>query len=770
MRRKKTWGLANYLERIKHGSEPQLTLGHTLISSVRSRKAAAIQPAVFHPWCFAAHAPLLIFFMLTLLILPSPASKADPAKSFTNSLNSINSVRSGEHIAPPQITFFATAANVNLNVEFELQWQARYARSCSASGAWQGEKETSGTHTVHITEAGPKTFSLSCSGDRGLDSAEVVVIGFSEGIDEWSGTKIPSYLGETPTEFEVFDNSPGVSVAGGPEGLEHQPTDSPGAGKFIFIRVHQATKHGLEWGEQFGWFGSWLSSFGVNSIEGGLWQNPKTAGPYFYPTLHLAGVGDTYHACSDVQMGSGMYERIVGDRWLAMVQVSNQVLTIPGSNIAFDMEQPSFDDDNGIWTGWGWSYLDLEHPRDFKFWMSFVETEDYQGPINGYVPEYFNWVDPEKIAEGSFGETLESYGDDFGTFATKGSEANWGNANEFYVSGTLKISEDVFYTPLPRFPVKKDREYLLAHPQSISQSAIEAYSRQLREGSLEHSLIPTENKEFFAVYQSTHQRLKIIEDVDGEEYRYIVMPKWEVGFDRNLGFVDWDIEDAAERELAVSSNGYGYVRRLPTKWQVEEGASDFYLNHPHQYESEIIGSPDGIVRKPRKTHRVFSYKERDTSHPDFVNWEIGDRPRYQTLLQSGAVATYVWYKFIDQPAIRTAVQNHPETYTEAYLDSLQSHIEALHRLTNSSSKASPEEPIFLNYRGAETPDNKDFHLAKIDPGQLVSAIEGFEVGYVPVVISVMHPEELSKNGVGLQGEPDMPCSNTDWTDTYYPDF
>ena len=713
---------------------------------------------------------MLVLFFLIWLILPSPTVKADPAELFLNLLNSATALQSGEHLSPPQITLSASTANVMLNQEFELQWQSRDASGCSASGAWQGDKETSGTHKVVSTDAGPQTFQLVCYGDKGSESAEVVVISLSEGLDEWSGTKVPSYMDRTPTEFELFDNSAGVSMAGGPEGLDHQPTESPGAGKFIFIRVHQATKHGLEWGEQFGWFGSWLSSFGVNSIEGGLWQNPKTAGPYFYPTLHLAGVGDTYHACSDVQMGSGMYERIVGDRWLAMIQVSNQVLTIPGSNIAFDMEQPAYEDDNGIWTGWGWSYLDLQHPRDFKFWMSFVETQDYQGPINGYVPEYFNWVDPEKIAEGSFGETLDRYGDEFGTFATKGSDANWGNANEFYVTGTLKVSDDIFYTPLPRFPIKKDREYLLAHPQSITQLAIEKYSRDLREGSLENSLIPTENKNFFNVYQSTHQRLKIIEDLDGEEHRYMVLPQWEIGFEEGLGFVDWDIKDPEERELAEESNGYGYVRKLATKWQVEAGASDFYLNHPHQYETEIVKSPDGVVRKPRKTHTFFSYKERDTSHPDFVNWEIGDRPRYQTLLQSGAVATYVWYKFIDQPAIKTAVQNHPETYTPAYLDALQTNIEALHRLTNSSSRRSPDEPVFLNYRGAATPDNKDFHLAKIDPGQLVSSPEGFEVGYVPVVISVMHPEEVSNNGIGLQGEPDAPCSNTDWTDTYHPDF
>ena len=68
------------------------------------------------------------------------------------------------------------------------------------------------------------------------------------------------------------------------------------------------------------------------------------------------------------------------------------------------------------------------------------------------------------------------------------------------------------------------------------------------------------------------------------------------------------------------------------------------------------------------------------------------------------------------------------------------------------------------------PDNQDPHLAKIDPGQLVQALPGYEVGYVPVVISVMHPETLSDNGIGLVGAPDVDRTNTTWTDTYYPDL
>jgi hypothetical protein len=233
-------------------------------------------------------------------------------------------------------------------------------------------------------------------------NADSIKLVKKDGISDFFGTTIPSFLEEPAVEFKTFN--PTVQMLGQLEGLAHHPTDEPGAGKLIFNRVYRAFKYGLEYGQQFGVFGSWLSSTGNNSIEGGLWVNPKTAGPHYYPTLHLAGVGDTYHECNDVQMGSGLYERFIGDRWLTMTQISNAILSVPGVNIAFDKNQAPFTKDNGIWVGSGWTYLDLNHPRDFKFWMSFIETSSYQGPVNGYMPEHWNWVDPEKVSNGNYAQ------------------------------------------------------------------------------------------------------------------------------------------------------------------------------------------------------------------------------------------------------------------------------------------------------------------------------------------------------------------------------
>jgi predicted nucleotidyltransferase len=52
----------------------------------------------------------------------------------------------------------------------------------------------------------------------------------------------------------------------------------------------------------------------------------------------------------------------------------------------------------------------------------------------------------------------------------------------------------------------------------------------------------------------------------------------------------------------------------------------------------------------------------------------------------------------------------------------------------------------------------------------IDVLVEFEIGYVPVVISVYHPEEYSENGVDIENAPHSECSNADWTDTYHPDI
>ncbi len=683
--------------------------------------------------------------------------------------------------APPVVSIEASANDVDIGQPFTLMWTSVNATSCEASGAWAGEQDLIGLKEVTEAYSGDKQYILSCTGEGGtaIDEVSVTVNGLpsEEALDDWYGTKIPSYVPEPPSDFVLFNQDDSLIYGGGPEAYTHEIVAGPHAGKLIYNRVYRANRHGLQEGEQFGVFSSWIQSFGVNTIEGGLWVNPTVAGPHYYPSLHVAAVGGSFYGCMDLQLGSGLGHQYLGDRWLSMLQISNRLLTVPGVNVAFDMHQNPYEDDHGIWMGWGWSYLNLDHPREYKYWMSFIETDNYQGPINGYVPEYFNWIHPNDIADGSFAERVnwyESIGIGFGTFATKGGDTSDFVGHEYHLAGMTKLDEDLFYIPIAKFPIAKEREYLSGHVQGVTIDGIEAYSEQLRNGTLDNALLPSQNLPWTSLSTGAHQAIKIFENYEQpDEQRTFVNPGYQLGFEGHLAFVDWDRTDPAEFELNQQSNGYAYVRKLATKWVPDENDPEDYQNHEYQFNSEVVYNPDDIIRVPRKTHRFVSYVERDTSHPEFANWDIGDRTRYQTKLQNGSTATYVWFKFIEQPAMLTAAQNHPHIYTDAYLEEIQSYIENLHSLSNG---VSTEDPAFINHRGAPMPDDRDPHLAKIDPGQVVSPLPGFEVGYVPVVISTQHPDDVSvyppeyDPNTGLVSAPADECRNDQWTYNYYPDF
>jgi hypothetical protein len=92
-------------------------------------------------------------------------------------------------------------------------------------------------------------------------------------------------------------------------------------------------------------------------------------------------------------------------------------------------------------------------------------------------------------------------------------------------------------------------------------------------------------------------------------------------------------------------------------------------------------------------------------------WAAGP---FITSLSDGSSVEYVWYRFVDQPAIARL------GLTAETLDSLQAFVESLH--ANSGTM------------GVSLPAPTSGTLAMLDPAQIVSPPAGLEVGYVPVVI------------------------------------
>lgn len=91
-----------------------------------------------------------------------------------------------------------------------------------------------------------------------------------------------------------------------------------------------------------------------------------------------------------------------------------------------------------------------------------------------------------------------------------------------------------------------------------------------------------------------------------------------------------------------------------------------------------------------------------------ANWAAG--PFYSSL-SDGSTVEYVWYRFVDQPAIARL------NLSDADKARIQAWVESLHAQT-----------------ALRIPPPTSGTLIEIDPGQLVSPPVGLEVGYVPIVI------------------------------------
>ena len=76
---------------------------------------------------------------------------------------------------PPAVTLNASALTLSLGSSTTLTWSSSDTTSCTATGAWSGNKAASGSQEVKPVTAGSQTYSLSCGGLNGYDTQSVVV-------------------------------------------------------------------------------------------------------------------------------------------------------------------------------------------------------------------------------------------------------------------------------------------------------------------------------------------------------------------------------------------------------------------------------------------------------------------------------------------------------------------------------------------------------------------------------------------------------------------
>lgn len=103
---------------------------------------------------------------------------------------------------PPTLTLVAIPTTVAVGDPMDLEWISTNATSCTASGAWGGNRPTSGIVGFTAVAAGTATFTLTCTGAGGSITQSATV------------TITPLVVGQPYIVVTVMGFNPGTSVSG----------------------------------------------------------------------------------------------------------------------------------------------------------------------------------------------------------------------------------------------------------------------------------------------------------------------------------------------------------------------------------------------------------------------------------------------------------------------------------------------------------------------------------------------------------------------------
>ncbi|HVN46736.1 MAG TPA: hypothetical protein VMT66_16015 [Steroidobacteraceae bacterium] len=128
---------------------------------------------------------------------------------------------------PPSVAFTAPAQamSINLGQAVKLAWTASNATSCTASassataGSFSGSQPATGQTSVVPTAMGNVTYTLSCSGAGGMQSATTQTLTVNPSILSQLASVAPSAIGSTIDPIEQGGNPYGLALAPASAGL-----------------------------------------------------------------------------------------------------------------------------------------------------------------------------------------------------------------------------------------------------------------------------------------------------------------------------------------------------------------------------------------------------------------------------------------------------------------------------------------------------------------------------------------------------------------------
>jgi hypothetical protein len=506
-------------------------------------------------------------------------------------------------------------------------------------------------------------------------------------------------------------------------------------------------------GEHYGLNGQWIQDPAAGggkpwgSIEGGIFVSQKL-GLSRLPKYHIAASTHRYDMFSDTAGGWGFYEVPIPKEYLARVIIAN-AFVLPPSGLSF--EAGGAEDARMFGAGWIATPLfgaDAQPGKAPLTWMFFAEAENFAGPVCCYPPQMFT----RRIAEWSAFRRKEDarLSADYltvkerDTLAYSGPVAQSASAGGEFPNLVVAFARDGGFWKIPQItlPFKQKTNVWASHFGLYFEDNYERMRAALADptgSSLARFELVAETSVKCSVSNSAELGVKTVRDASGrpaytgvevdhrirmpmvvqvvEGARPSVVYEWNANteLERSRALTRYVRTSTENADVIVNGNGESFQR----KWCdfVAEHAAPVEM-HALEYESEEVPGPKEY--RSRAAEPAFSTHDKRGSV-------------YTLTLEDGAVVSYRWYRFVDQPAMAQLTKEFPRVFTAAELDRLQAVVVRMHTHWGGANKKS-----FLKH---------DYpRLVSIETALFVSRPQWASVGYVPVAVGLEYPAR-PPNGV-----------------------
>jgi hypothetical protein len=452
------------------------------------------------------------------------------------------------------------------------------------------------------------------------------------------------------------------------------------------------------------------------TIEGGLGTWTSTRFGTNNPKYRINGTPNCYsNQIASPGWGWGTSSAL-SKPLLSIAQLSNRLIVPPdGVTMAKNTR--------GTFLGIAWMALPLVDARETEredgtnlsigsnSWTLFLKAENFSGPVAFWLPEIWAQLS-------SSYPTIEKRGLDFRLGQMRSGAMEFGALP--YYQQRSEAGNKIFKIPKLTFPItESNKTVLMQNVKAYNEKAL--YEKM---------------KLWFSV--STTNIDSRFDDNGG------IVPdcrvndlSFKIGQSGSRATVG-GYESSVETYLLKDSCGYGLL------WNESPG------EFPQYYAANSGAATPMDAEDMDAGFSLLSKKfDRKLAPGKYVSagaacWDIAAAVAgpFSVLLSDESELTYSWYRFIDQPTIKCSSMSDNEK------QELQRRVELIHKNWSAEDQYFPDPSV-----GFKT---------KLDDAVLVNPPSGFEVGYVPVVISQTSPDT---DGDGRDDNEDQfPMDPNDWVD------